>query len=43
MEINFPPKVGTGFEHLIPYAPKDLVDLIKQMLIYDPEERIDAT
>ncbi|CAD8071310.1 unnamed protein product [Paramecium primaurelia] len=42
MEINFPSKVGTGLENLIPHAPKDLVDLIKQMLIYDPEERINA-
>ncbi|CAK71892.1 unnamed protein product (macronuclear) [Paramecium tetraurelia] len=42
MEINFPSKVGTGLENLIPHAPKDVVDLIKQMLIYDPDERINA-
>ncbi|CAD8177307.1 unnamed protein product [Paramecium pentaurelia] len=42
MEINFPYKVGTGLDNLIPHAPKDLVDLIKQMLVYDPEERINA-
>lgn len=29
MEINFPAKVGTGFDNLIPHASKELVDLIK--------------
>jgi renal tumor antigen len=37
MEINFPTKHGTGIDRLIPNIPKDCVDIIKQMLIYDPE------
>ena len=42
MEFNFPQKIGTGIEKLIPHAPKDCVDLIKSLLIYDSEERITA-
>ena len=43
MEFNFTPKTGTGIEKLIPNAPKDCVDLIKSLLIYDSEERITAS
>lgn len=43
MEINFPPKSGTGIDRLMPNIPKDCVDLIKSLLIYDPEERITAS
>lgn len=42
MEINFPPKAGTGLESLLANQSKDFVDLVKQMLIYDPDERITA-
>jgi renal tumor antigen len=42
MEINFPSKHGTGIDRLIPNASKDAVDLIKLLLIYDPEDRITA-
>ena len=42
MEINFTPKHGTGIERLLPGVPKDCLDLIKLLLIYDPEERITA-
>ena len=42
MEINFPPKHGTGIDRLIPNASKECIDLIKLLLIYDPEERITA-
>lgn len=42
MEINFPPKHGTGIDRLLPNVSKDCIDLIKLLLIYDPEERITA-
>lgn len=42
MEINFPQKVGTGIDNLLTHASKDAIDLIRQMLVYDPEERITA-
>ncbi|KAM3129476.1 hypothetical protein pb186bvf_018380 [Paramecium bursaria] len=42
MDINFPTKSGTGIDNLLPHASRDAIDLIKQMLIYDPEERITA-
>ena len=43
MEFNFPAKTGTGIDKLIPHAPKECIELIKQMLIYDSEERITAS
>lgn len=43
MEINFPPKKGVGFEKYLPSGcPHDLRDLLKQLLAYDPNERISA-
>jgi renal tumor antigen len=42
MEFNFPKKMGTGIKNLIPHATPDCVDLIEQLLKYDPEERITA-
>lgn len=42
MEINFPAKHGTGIDRLMPGIPKDCLDLIKSLLVYDPEERITA-
>ena len=43
MEINFPTKHGTGIERLLTGTSKDCIDLIKLMLMYDPEERITAS
>jgi len=42
MEFNFPQKVGTGIDKLLPHVTPDCLDLLKQMLIYDPEKRITA-
>jgi len=42
LEFNFPQKVGSGIDKLLSHVPKECADLIKQMLIYDPEERIAA-
>jgi len=42
MEFNFPKKMGTGIKNLIPHATPDCVDLIEQLLKYDPDERISA-
>lgn len=35
-------KSGTGLDQLLQHATKDCADLIKQLLTYDPEERINA-
>jgi len=42
MEFNFPQKNGTGLEKLLPHASADCIDLLKQLLTYDPEKRITA-
>ena len=42
MEFNFPKKMGTGIKNLIPHATPECVDLIDQLLKYNPEERIPA-
>jgi len=40
MDFNFPDKKGTGIERLIPHADPDLVELMKKLIRYDPDERI---
>ena len=35
-------KTGTGIERLLPHCNRDCIDLIKKMLVYDSEERINA-
>lgn len=42
MEFNFPQKLGTGIDKLLPHVSADCLDLLKQMLVYDPEKRITA-
>jgi len=42
IEFNFPQKAGSGIEKMLTHLPKECVDLLKQMLIYDPDERISA-
>lgn len=42
MDFNFPPKVGTGIDKLIPHASKECLDLLKHLLAYDADERITA-
>jgi len=42
LDFNFPQKVGTGIEKLLPHCSPDCIDLLKQMLTYDPEKRITA-
>jgi renal tumor antigen len=43
MDFNFPQKPGTGIDKLMPHhIPKECVELIKQLLAYDPEERLTA-
>ena len=42
MEINFPDKQGTGIDRLLNGVNKDCIELIKALLIYDPEERINS-
>lgn len=43
MEFNFPKKIGTGIKNLIPHASPECVDLIDQLLKYNPEERISSS
>lgn len=40
MDFNFPEKKGTGLERLIPHADTELVELMKKLIRYDPDERI---
>mmetsp|Transcript_105083 Transcript_105083/g.234546 ORF Transcript_105083/g.234546 Transcript_105083/m.234546 type:complete len:551 (+) Transcript_105083:102-1754(+) len=40
MDFNFPEKKGTGIERLVPHADPDLVELMKRLIRYDPDERI---
>lgn len=39
MKYNFPHKEGTGIRPLIPHVSAECVDLINQLLAYDPDER----
>ncbi|KAJ3376852.1 hypothetical protein HDU92_008933 [Lobulomyces angularis] len=39
MKYNFPPKDGTGIKCLIPNVTPECVDLINQLLAYDPDDR----
>lgn len=40
MDFNFPEKKGTGIERLVPHADVDLIELMKKLIRYDPDERI---
>jgi len=40
MDFNFPEKKGSGIERLIPHADPELVELMKKLIRYDPDERI---
>jgi len=40
MDFNFPEKKGTGIERLVPHAAPELVELMKKLIKYDPDERI---
>lgn len=42
MRIRFPHKDGSGIQKLIPNASPDCVDLLKKLLVYNPEERMSA-
>ena len=37
MEFNFPYEAGTGIDKFLTNASPECIDLIKQLLIYDPE------
>lgn len=38
--VNFPPKQGTGLNPLIPFISDGGREIMKQMIVYDPETRI---
>jgi hypothetical protein len=39
---SFSNQAGTGLDSLLVNSSKDFVELVKMMLVYDPEERITA-
>lgn len=40
MDFNFPEKKGTGIERLVPHADPDVIELMKKLIRYDPDERV---
>jgi renal tumor antigen len=42
LDFNFPQKTGTGIEKMLPHCSADCIDLLKQLLTYDPDKRITA-
>lgn len=42
LDFNFPAKTGSGLDKMLAHVSPDCLDLLKQMLIYDPEKRITA-
>mmetsp|Transcript_47116 Transcript_47116/g.132520 ORF Transcript_47116/g.132520 Transcript_47116/m.132520 type:complete len:336 (-) Transcript_47116:25-1032(-) len=40
MDFNFVQKKGTGIERLVPHAEPEVVELLKRLIKYDPDERI---
>lgn len=40
MDFNFPEKKGSGIERLVPHVDVELVELMKKLIRYDPDERI---
>lgn len=43
MEFNFPSVKGTGMANLIPHISHEAQDLISKLLIYNPDNRINAS
>lgn len=43
MEFDFPEQEGSGIARLIPFVPKDAIDLIEKLITYDPKYRISAS
>lgn len=39
MDLDFPPKEGSGIEKLIPHAAPECVELICKLLAYNPDDR----
>ncbi len=42
MVFDFPYKEGTGIDRLIPFASPECIDIIRKMLVYDPDLRFSA-
>ena len=42
MDFNFPHKDGTGIAKMIPHVSSECVDLITNLLMYNPEDRMSA-
>lgn len=40
MDFNFPEKKGTGLERLVPHADAELIELMRKLTRYDPDDRI---
>ena len=42
MDFNFPHKEGTGIAKMIPHGSSECIDLITNLLMYNPEDRMSA-
>ena len=42
MDFNFPHKEGTGIAKMIPHVSSECIDLITNLLMYNPEDRMSA-
>jgi serine/threonine protein kinase len=42
VDFNFPPRRGTGIARHLTHCSSDTIDLITQLCIYDPDNRISA-
>jgi len=40
MDFDFPEKKGTGLERLVPHAEVEVIEIIKKLTRYDPDDRI---
>ncbi|KAF4697024.1 hypothetical protein FOZ60_013375 [Perkinsus olseni] len=42
MDFNFPDQEGTGIARMLPHASSELIVLLKELLAYNPDDRITA-
>ncbi len=42
VDFNFPPRRGTGIARRLTHSPPDAIDLINQLCVYNPDDRISA-
>jgi renal tumor antigen len=42
VDFNFPPRRGTGIARRLTHSSPDAIDLLNQLCVYDPDDRISA-